>query len=44
MIDWFQFLAWKVTLIQGKSPILMLQMLHRSKARDGEISTRTETW
>ena len=44
MIDWFPFLAWKMKLIQGKSPILMLD---RYKARDGEISTSSKicvTW
>ena len=40
MTDRFQFLAWKMKLFQGKSPILML---HRYKERDGEISTRTKT-
>ena len=40
MIDWFQFLAWKTKLIQGKSPILILD---RHKARDGEISTSSKT-
>ena len=40
MIDWFQFLAWKMKFIQGKSPILMLD---RYKARDGEISTSSKT-
>ena len=41
MIDWFQFLAWKMKPIQGKSPILMLD---RYKARDGEISTSSKTY
>ena len=44
MIDWFQFLAWKMKLIQGMSLILMLD---RYKARDGEISTSSKicvTW
>ena len=40
MIDWFQFLAFKIKLIQGKFPILMLD---RHKARDGEISTSSKT-
>ena len=44
MIDWFQFLARKMKVIQGMSPILMLD---RYKARDDEISTGSEicvTW
>ena len=40
MIDWFQFLAWNMKLIYGKSPSLMLD---RYKARDGEICTGSKT-
>ena len=44
MIDWFQFLAWKMKLIQGMSPILLLD---RYNAGNGEISASSKicvTW